>query len=87
VISVLWVELQALRGTDPGMTLLTAVEFVTADPAHRIALYRRCAKDGDVQARDLSQGDPRLLKIVSPSTLDLAFLERRAKAEGFQVQG
>jgi hypothetical protein len=87
VISALWDELQALRGTDRGMTLLTAVEFVTADPAHRIALYRRCAEDGDVQSRGLSQGDPRLSKIASPSTLDLAFLKRRAKAEGFQGQG
>jgi hypothetical protein len=87
VRAALQVELEALLSTDPGMTLLTAVEFVTSDPAHRIALYRRCAEDGDVQVRGLSQGDPRLLKIASPSTLDLAFLERRAKAEGFQVQG
>jgi hypothetical protein len=87
VISALQVALRTLRSTDPGMSLLDAVEYVTADPAHRITLYRRCAEDGDVQARDLSQGDPRLLKIASPSTLDLAFLKRRARAEGFQGQG
>jgi hypothetical protein len=80
-------ELQALRTTDPGMSLLDAVEYVTADPAHRIALYRRCVEDGDIQARGPSQDDPRLLKIDSSSALDLAFLERRAKGEGFQVQG
>jgi hypothetical protein len=87
LISGLEAEVQALRAADAGMSLLTAVEFATPDPSHRIALYRRCAEDGDVQARGLSQGDPRLLKIAPPSTLDLAFLKRRARAEGFQVQG
>jgi hypothetical protein len=69
------------------MSLLDAVEYIAYEPDRRIALYRRCAEDGDVQSRGLSQGDPLLLKIASPSTLDLAFLERRAKAEGFQGQG
>jgi len=87
VVSGLRHELQALRTTDPGMSLLDAVEYVTADPTHRIALYRRCVEDGDIQARGPSQDDPRLLKIDSSSALDLAFLERRAKGEGFQVQG
>jgi hypothetical protein len=42
VISGLQIELRALRATDPGMTLLTAVEYSTSNPAHRIALYRCC---------------------------------------------
>jgi hypothetical protein len=87
VLSGLRHELQALRTADPGMGLLEAVEFVTSDPGQRIALYRRCAEDVDIRARGLSQDDPRLLKIASSSALDLAFLERRARGEGFQVQG
>jgi hypothetical protein len=86
-ISGLRDELETLRAADPGMSLLTAVEFTTSDPAFRVALYRRCAEGGDIQARGLSQADPRLLKIASSSALDLAFLERRARGEGFQVQG
>jgi hypothetical protein len=62
-------ELRELRGTDPGMSLLTAVEFITSDPAHRVALYKCC------QAEDQSIGTAK----------DLALLERRAQAEGFQV--
>jgi hypothetical protein len=85
VVSGLQVELRTLRSTDPGMTLLDAVEYITPDPDRRIALYRRCAEDGDIQARGLSQDDPRLLKIASSSALDLAFLERRARGEGVQV--
>jgi hypothetical protein len=33
----------------------------------------------------MGQDDPRFLKIASLVTNDLAILERRAKAEGFQV--
>jgi hypothetical protein len=44
-ISALRVELRALRLTDPGMTLLTAVEYVTPDPTHRVALYRLCSPE------------------------------------------
>jgi hypothetical protein len=40
IISGLQVELRALRVTDLAMSLLTAVEYITPDPAHRIALYR-----------------------------------------------
>jgi hypothetical protein len=69
VMSALQVELRALRCADPGMSLLTAVEFTTSDPARRIALYRRCS------AEDWSVG----------AANDLALLERHAKAEGFQV--
>jgi hypothetical protein len=68
------------------MSLLDAVEYITSDPAHRIALYRFCsAEDGDIKASGLDQDNPRLLKIASSSAMDLALLERRAKAEGFQV--
>jgi hypothetical protein len=82
---MLEVELQALRAADPGMSLLTAVEYTTPDPAHRVALYRLCSAEGaDIQARGLSQDDPRRLKIASSSALDVAFLERRARGEGYQ---
>jgi hypothetical protein len=85
-ISVLKVELRALRATDPGMSLLTAVEYITSDPAHRIALYRRCsAEDRSIKSSGMGQDDPLLLKIATSVAKDLALLERRAKAEGFQV--
>ena len=45
VISALRVELRALRATDPGISLLTAVEYITPDPARRIALYRCCSPE------------------------------------------
>jgi hypothetical protein len=51
------------------MSLLTAVEFITHDPARRVALYRGC------HAEDQSIG----------AAKDLALLERRARAEGFQI--
>jgi len=60
VVSALRVELRALRSTDPGMSLLTAVEFTTFDPAQRIALYRRCsAEDLIVKSGDMGQDDRR----------------------------
>jgi hypothetical protein len=37
MISGLEVELRALRATDPGMGLLTAVEYITSDPAARMS--------------------------------------------------
>jgi hypothetical protein len=43
VLSALQVELRALRDNSPGMVMLTAVEYVTADPGHRIVLYRHCS--------------------------------------------
>ena len=70
VISGSQVELQALLATDPGMSLLTAVEYVTPDPAHRIALYSRHRDENETVG----------------AARDLALLERRAMAEGFQVQ-
>jgi hypothetical protein len=79
VVSALCVKLRALRDTDPGMSLLTAVEFTTSDPEHRVALYRCCTEDGDIRVHSLSQDEPRLLKIASSSALYLAFPERRAR--------
>jgi hypothetical protein len=88
VVSGLRVELRALRATDPGMGLLTAVEFITSDRAHRIVLYRRCsAEDRSVRASGTGEDDPRPVTIASSVAKDLALLERRARAEGFQVQG
>jgi hypothetical protein len=66
------------------MTLLNAVEYVTSDPAHRIALYRRCSPE-DRSFSGMGQDDVRLLSAASSVAKDLAFLERRARVEGFQV--
>ena len=78
VVSGLEIELRELRAADPGMTLLNAVEYVTPDPAHRIALYRRRSPE------DWSIGaEPNYPRVVAK---DLSLLERRAKAEGFQVK-
>ena len=82
VISGLRYELQALRAADPGMSLLEAVEYTTPDPDRRLALYGRCSAEG-WSATGMDQDDPRLLKIAASSAMDLALLERRAKAEGF----
>jgi hypothetical protein len=88
VISVLEVELRALRATDPGMSLLTAVEYITSDPAHRVALYRLGSPENrSTSSRGVGQDDPHISNIASSAARDLALLERRAKAEGFQVQG
>jgi hypothetical protein len=86
VMTGLQVELQVLRGTDPGMSLLDAVEYTTPDPERRIALYGRCSAE-DRSVNGMGQEDPRLLKIAASSAMDLAFLERRARGDGFQVQG
>ncbi len=86
VVSGLRVELRALRATDPGMSLLTAVEFITSDPAHRIALYRCCStEDQSIGFSGKRQDDSGLLKIGASTAKDLGLLERRAKAEGFSV--
>jgi hypothetical protein len=85
-ISALQDELRALRATDPGMSLLTAVEYITSDPARRIALYRRCSPESrSTRSSGMGQDDLLLLNIASSFTKDLASLERRAKAEGFPV--
>jgi hypothetical protein len=61
VMSGLRHELRTLRSTDPDMTLLDAVEYITPDPDRRIALYRCCsAEDGDIKASRLDQDEPRL---------------------------
>ena len=68
------------------MSLLTAVEFATSDADQRIGLYRHgCAEDGDTKASGLDQDSPALLKTASSVANDIGFLERRAKAEGFQI--
>jgi hypothetical protein len=86
VVSGLRVELRALRATDPGMSLLTAVEYITSDPAHWIALYRCCStEDQSIGSGGKRQDDSGLLKIGASAARDLGLLERRAKAEGFQV--
>jgi hypothetical protein len=82
VISGLQVELRALRATDPDMSLLTAVEYTTSDAARRIALYRRCSPE-DQSIRGMGQDDARFSKTASSVAKDVAFLERRARAEGF----
>jgi hypothetical protein len=87
VIFVLQVELQALRATDLGMSLLDAVEYTTPDPDRRIALYGLCSsEDRSIQSSGTGQDEPRLLKIVSLIAQDLALLERRAMAEGFRFR-
>jgi hypothetical protein len=86
LISALEVELRALRATDPGMSLLTAVEYVTSDPGARIVLYRRCnAENRSVECSGTGQDDPGLLTIAWSVAKDLALLERRARSEGFQT--
>jgi hypothetical protein len=86
VISRLELELQALQASDPPMSLLTAVEFITSDPAHRVALYSRCIPEQrSILSGGVAQDGACLLKIASPVDKDLAFLQRRAAAEGFQM--
>jgi hypothetical protein len=86
LISALEVELRALRATDPGMSLLTAVEYVTSDPGARIALYRRCnAENRSIDCSGTGQDDPGLSTIAWAAAKDLALLERRARSEGFQT--
>jgi hypothetical protein len=84
LVSLLEVELRALCATDTGMSLLTAVEFITHDPARRIALYRHCGAE-DKSISGMGHDDARFSKIASSVGKDLALLERRARAEGFQV--
>jgi hypothetical protein len=82
VMAALGLELRELRDTDPGMSLLNAVEFITPAPDRRLALYRRCSAE-DRSVNGIGQDDTRLLKIASSIARDLALLERRAIAEGF----
>ena len=84
VVSGLEVELRTLLATDPGMSLLDAVEYATPDPDRRIALYGRCSAD-EPNFNGMGQDDPCLLKIAASVAKDLALLEHRANAEGFQV--
>jgi hypothetical protein len=84
VVSGLEVELRTLRATDPGMSLLDAVEYITCEPAHRVALYRRCAEDGDIQAGGRSQDDPRLLKSPRHQPWTSPSLSDAPGAKGFE---
>jgi hypothetical protein len=85
LVSALRVELRVLRATDPGMSLLNAVEYITPDPAHRVALYRCCStEDQSIGSSGKRQDDSGLLRIGASAARDLRLLERRAKAEGFQ---
>ena len=87
VISVLRVELRALCAADPGMSLLTAVEFITSDPARRIALYRLCSpEDRSIRSSGMGQDDPGLLKIASSVAKDLAFLSAALRPKGFRFR-
>jgi hypothetical protein len=64
------------------MSLLTAVEYITPDLGRRIALYKLfSAQDRSIRTKGMGQDDPHLLEVAK----DLALLERRARAEGFQV--
>jgi hypothetical protein len=84
VMSGLEVDIRMLRANYPGMSLLDAVEYTTPDPDRRVALYGRCtAEDRSISA--VAQDYPGPFKIASSAAQDLAQLERRAKAEGFQV--
>jgi hypothetical protein len=87
VISVLQVELRALRASDPGMGMFTAVEYITSDPGRRVALYKLCNVEArDIRFNGMSQDDSCPLKIASSVDKDLAFLQRRAAAEGFRFR-
>jgi hypothetical protein len=67
------------------MSLLTAVEYVTSDPAIRIVLYRRCnAEYRSIECSGTGQDDSGLSTIACSVAKDLALLERRARSEGFQ---
>jgi hypothetical protein len=81
VISGLQIELRALRVADPGMSLLTAVEYITPDAGRQVVLYRRCRlEDCDIGSSCVGQGNACL-----SACKDLALLDRRARAEGHQV--
>jgi hypothetical protein len=81
VISGLQIELRALRVADPGMSLLTAVEYITSDAGRQVVLYRRCSLEGwGIESSCMGQDNPRF-----SASRDLALLDRRARAEGHQV--
>ena len=74
-------ELRARRTTDPRMSLLTAVEYVTSDAGRQVVLYRRCGlEDWGIGCSLMGQDNPRL-----SASRDLALLDRRARAEGHQI--
>jgi hypothetical protein len=81
VISGLQIELRALRATDPSMSLITAVEYITSDAGRQAVLYRRCSLgDRGSGFSSMEQYNPGL-----STSNDLALLDRRARAEGHPV--
>jgi hypothetical protein len=78
LISGLQVELRALRASDPSMSLLTAVEYITSDAGRQVVLYRRCSslEDWDIRSSCVGRDNPCL-----SAYRDLALLDRRARAE------
>jgi hypothetical protein len=83
VMSGLQIELRALRATDPAMSLLTAVEYITSDAGCQAVLYRRCSREErGIGSSCMGQDNHRL-----SASRDLALLDRRARAEGHQVKG
>jgi hypothetical protein len=80
VVSSLHTELVALRATDPGISMLEAVEYITAHPSHRLILYRLCGTDDRGTTPSGQHQDS------FSAASDLALLERRATAEGFEVR-
>jgi hypothetical protein len=63
-----------------GMSLLTAVEYITPDPGRRIALYRRSSAEFR-SISGMGQDDAGFSKIAPLIAKDLAFLERSARPE------
>jgi hypothetical protein len=73
------IELRMLRTYDPGMSLLNAVEFISPDPAHRIALCRRSIADGrSTLSGHMDQDDPDGLTVDSAVAKDLGLLRPRS---------
>jgi hypothetical protein len=65
------------------MSLLTAVEYITSDPARRIGLYRLFSSC--TRSEFGGMGQDGVVNIDSSVVKDLDLLERRARAEGFRV--
>jgi hypothetical protein len=85
VVSGLEVDLRAFRGTDPGMTLLTAVEYITSDPARRLSLYRRCCAD-DQSICGMVKTTPGLRRSLHPSQKISPCLSAARRPKGFRFR-
>jgi hypothetical protein len=85
MISRLEVELRALRATDPSMDLLTAVEYITSDPAARIVRYKRCrVENRSIESSGTRHEEQYLPTIAWAADKDLTLLERRARSEDLE---